>query len=263
MSMIISSRKNPLIARYRLLNSDKRVRDEWELFNIEGVRLCEEAVAAGLLIETAFITETAVSKYPETYKKLCEVREPVVITDELGGYIADTKSPQGVFITAVQPVGFAGFDPADNGRYILLDGLQDSGNIGTIIRTADAFGISGVILSPDCADVWSPKVVRGAMGSLFRLPIMTQRLPEFIERLRAGGFSVSAAVLDKDARSIDTVRFSDKCAIVIGNEGNGVSEAVIQAAGSSIYIPIENAESLNAAVAASIFCYEMRNINKK
>lgn len=260
--MIVSSRKNPAVMRYRLLNGDKKTRDELELFNIEGVRLCEEAVAARLYIEEAYITETAVSKHPGIYKKLCEVCEPIVITDELGEYISDTKSPQGVFITAVQPVGFAGFDPAENGRYILLDGLQDSGNIGTIIRTADAFGISGVILSPDCADVWSPKVVRSAMGSLFRLPIMTQRLPEFIERLRVGGFEVSAALLDKNARSIDNVRFTEKSAVVIGNEGNGVSEAVIQAAGRSIYIPIENAESLNAAVAAAIFCYEMRNRNK-
>ena len=256
--MIVSSRKNPAVMRYRLLNGDKRAREEWELFNIEGVRLCEEAAAAGLYIESAFITETAVSKYPETYKKLREVCEPVVITDAIGEYIADTKSPQGVFMTAVQPVGFAGFDAADNGRYILLDGLQDSGNLGTIIRTADAFGINGVILSPDCADVWSPKVVRSAMGSLFRLPVMTQRLPELIKRLRTGGHKVYAAVLDKNAQSIDEATFPAKCSVVIGNEGNGVSPEVINSADGNIYIPIRNAESLNAAIAAAIFCYEMR-----
>ncbi len=256
--MVISSRKNPAVTQFRLLNSDRKARSERNLFNIEGVRLCEEALGADIRITEAYITETAISKYPGTYEKLRSVCEPLVITDDIGAYISDTKSPQGVFITAEKPDSSARINTSVSGRFIILDGLRDSGNIGTIIRTADAFGLSGVIMSPDCADVYSPKVVRGAMGSLFRLPVMTAELPCFIAELQANGYEVSAAVLDRNARSTDTVKFPLKCAVIIGNEGNGVSVDVIRAAGNCIYIPIENAESLNAAVAAAIFCYELR-----
>lgn len=248
--MLITSRKNPALAAYRELNADRKARGREGKFNIEGVRLCEEALNAGLEITAAFVTETAEKKYPE----VCGRLEYTLITDDIGGYIADTKSPQGVFVTAKMPdKTFTG-----GSRLILLDGLQDSGNVGTIIRTAEALGMDGVILSPDCADIWSPKVVRGAMGSLFRLPVITAELPCFTAGLQADGFKVYAAVLDKDARTIDEADFPGKCAVIIGNEGNGVSREVINSADGNIYIPIRNAESLNAAIAAAIFCNEMR-----
>lgn len=260
--MIISSRKNPAVTLYRELDRDRKARDRENAFNIEGVRLCEEAVKAGLTIIQAFITETALRKYPDTADKLHEVCEPVIITDDLGSYISDTKTPQGMFITAKKLDKKENSCTIYNGRYILLDGLQDTGNIGTIIRTCDALGTNGIILSPDCADVYSPKVVRGAMGSLFRLPIMISELPPVISEMKKNGCDVYAAALDKNAESIDNVRFPQNCAVIIGNEGNGVSREVIEAAGKSIYIPIENAESLNAAIAAAIFCNEMRKYEK-
>ena len=258
--MIISSRKNPAVAKFRELNRERKTREAEGLFNIEGVRLCEEAVNAGIEIETAFVAETAARKYADAYDTLCGACEPVMITDDIASYISDTKTPQGMFITAKMLDNSEKMCKIECGRYILLDGLQDAGNIGTIIRSCDALGISGAVLSPDCADIYSPKVVRGAMGSLFRLPFAVTPLPCFIAGLQAEGYSVYAAVLDRNAQSIDDVRFPKKCAVVIGNEGNGVSEAVIAAAGKSIYIPIENAESLNAAVAAAIFCNELRKI---
>ena len=256
--MIISSRKNPAAARFRELNRDRKLRESEGLFNIEGVRLCEEAVKCGLTITAAFVTETAEKKYPEACDALRKVCEPTVITDELGEYISDTKTPQGIFVTAKMLDNSEKMCKIECGRYILLDGLQDTGNIGTIIRTCDALGIDGAVLSPDCADIYSPKAVRGAMGSLFRLPILMAPLPRFIEELRAKGVAVYAAVLDKNAKSLYETRLAESCAIVIGNEGNGVSEEVINASDGGIYIPIENAESLNAAVAAAVFCSEMR-----
>ena len=258
MSMIISSRKNPAVVLFRKLNGDRKLRGQEKLFNIEGVRLCCEAVRNGVEVVSAFVTETAAEKYPDAYSELCTVCTPEMITDDIGSYISDTKSPQGMFITAKMLDNSAKMCTIDCGRLILLDGLQDSGNIGTIIRTCDALGISGAVLSPECADIYSPKVVRGAMGSLFRLPFAVTPLPCFIAKLRSEEYAVYAAVLDKNAESIDDVKFPEKCAVVIGNEGNGVSEEVIKAAGKSIYIPIENAESLNAAVAAAIFCDRMR-----
>ncbi len=261
--MIISSRKNPAVMLYRELDRDRKARDRENAFNIEGVRLCEEALKAGLSIIHAFVTETALQKYPDTVDKLGEVCEPDIITDDLGSYISDTKSPQGIFISVQKLDKTEKKCKIYNGRYILLDGLQDTGNIGTIIRTCDALGMDGVILSPDCADVYSPKIVRGAMGSLFRLPVIISELPPFISDMKANGSAVYAAVLDKNAESIDNVRFSQNCAVIVGNEGNGVSQEVIEAAGKSIYIPIENAESLNAAIAAAIFCNEMRKSGGK
>ena len=257
--MTISSRKNPAIALYRELDRDRKAREREGCFNIEGAKLCTEAVRAGLDITSAFVTETALRKYPDAVNEISAAAEPVIITDDLGSYISDTKTPQGIFLTAKKLDKTAEMCKIDNGRLILLDGLQDTGNVGTIIRTCDALGIGGLVLSPDCADVYSPKVVRGAMGSLFRLPFAVTPLPCFIAGLQADGYTVYTAVLDKNAASIDDTVFPDKCAVVIGNEGNGVSREVIDAAGKSIYIPIANAESLNAAVAAAIFCYEMRN----
>lgn len=256
--MIISSRKNPAVMLYRELNKERKAREREGKFNIEGAKLCGEAVDAGLVITDAFLTEEAERKYPDIAGKIRDVLDPTMITDDIASYISDTKTPQGIFLTARTLDKNEKTCKIDSMKYILLDGLQDAGNVGTIIRTCDALGIGAVVMSPDCADVYSPKVVRSAMGSLFRLNVMTAPLPCFIAGLQADGYTVYAAVLDKNAESINDVRFPGKCAVVIGNEGSGVSRDVINAAGKSIYIPIENAESLNASVAAAIFCYEMK-----
>ena len=256
--MIVSSRKNPAVVRYRKLAADRRYRRDEGLFCVEGVRLCIEAVRSGIGIADAFVTETAAEKYHDAYRELCGACEPAVITDDIGSYISDTKTPQGMFITAKMLDNGEKMSKIKCGRLLLLDNVQDAGNLGTMIRTCDAFGMDGIVLSPDCADIYSPKVVRSAMGSLFRLPFAVTPLPCFIAGLQAEGCTVYAAVLDENAESIDDVQFPQQCAVVIGNEGNGISPDVITDAGHSIYIPIENAESLNAAVAAAIFCYRMK-----
>lgn len=257
MSMLVSSRKNPAVSAYRELNSDRKCRERERKFNIEGVRLCEEAIDAGLDITAAFVSGSAETKYPEVCEMIRRRIEPITVTDEIAEYISDTRSPQGVFLTAKMPERILSSD-GEKCRILMLDGVQDPGNVGTMLRTGEALGIDGVLLSPECADVWSPKVVRSAMGSLFRLPMKVASLPERIAVLRGKGFSVFAAVLDKSASGIGEVKFPAKCAVVIGNEGNGVSPEVIKSADGNIYIPISSAESLNASVAAAIFCYEMR-----
>lgn len=254
--MIISSRKNPAVSFYRELNRERKTRERERLFTVEGVKLCTEALRAGLTITSAMVTETAAKKYPDAFGEISAEFEPVIITDDIGAYISDTKTPQGFFFVAEMPGAHEKI--CGNGRYIILDGLQDSGNIGTIIRTCDALGTEGLILSPDCADVYSPKVVRSAMGSLFRLPFEVTELVPRIAEMRENGTAVFAAMPDSSARSIDEVTLPESCAVIIGNEGNGVSEEVLNAADGNIYIPISGAESLNAAVAAAIFCNEMR-----
>ncbi len=256
--MNISSRKNSLVTHFRKLVKERSYRLECGEFPVEGARLCLEALNNGLEITSFLVTESAKEKYSEIVSAISEEFTPDIINDDISAYISDTKSPQGVFITAKmldKPIEMGKIEKG--GKYIILDGLQDTGNIGTIIRTCDALGIDGVILSEDCADIYSPKIVRSAMGSLFRLPVMIAQLTEVIPLMKSKGFDIYAAVLDETAKSIDDVTLGDKCAAIIGNEGNGVSAEVIKAAENKLYIPINNAESLNAAVAASIISWEM------
>lgn len=256
--MNISSRKNQLVTHFRKLVKERSYRLECGEFPVEGARLCLEALNSGLTITSFLMTENARQKYPEIAEAISEEFVPDIINDDISAYISDTKSPQGMFITAKmldKPVQSGTIEKG--GKYIILDGLQDTGNIGTIIRTCDALGVDGVILSPDCADIYSPKIIRSAMGSLFRLPVYITELTELIGLLKQNDFCVYAAVLDETAKSIGEVSFSDKTAVIIGNEGNGVSQGVIKAAENKLYIPIKGAESLNAAVAASIICWEM------
>lgn len=256
--MNISSRKNQLVTHFRKLVRERGYRSECGEFPVEGARLCFEALECGLEITSFMVTESAQAKYSEIVSAISEEFTPDIINDDISAYISDTKSPQGVFITAKmldKPIEMGKIEKG--GKYILLDGLQDTGNIGTIIRTCDALGVDGVILSPDCADIYSPKIVRSAMGSLFRLPVMIAELTETIALLKKSGYNVYAAVLDEEARSISDVSFNERTAAIIGNEGNGVSKPVIDAAENKLYIPIQGAESLNAAVAASIISWEM------
>ena len=128
----------------------------------------------------------------EIVSAISEEFTPDIINEDISAYISDTKSPQGVFITAkmLDKNDLSG-KIINGGKYIILDNLQDSGNIGTIIRTCDALGVDGVILSPDCADIYSPKIVRSAMGSLFRLPVIIAELTETIAFMKEKGVTMN------------------------------------------------------------------------
>lgn len=256
--MLLSSRKNPAILKYRRLVKERAFREECGEFPIEGARLCEEALCCGLATTSFFATEAAKKKYEKIFSEITEKIAPCMISADIADYISDTKSPQGLFLTAktLDKTSETGKIEKD-GRYLLLDGLQDPGNIGTMLRTCDAFGFSGVVLSPDCADLYSPKTVRSAMGSLFRLPAFRAALPETIEQLKRLGYRVYAATPDENAVPVTSLTLGKNTAVVIGNEGNGISEEVYRAADQRLYIPIENAESLNASAAAAVLCWEM------
>ena len=257
--MVVTSRKNVAAVHYRSLVRERAYRREHGEFPIEGARLCEEAVKSGLEITSFLVTQSAAEKYAEAFGKIAKTAAPLFISDDVAAYISDTKSPQGMFLTAKtldKPILSGKIE--EGGHFLLLDGLQDSGNIGTIIRTADAFGLDGIILSPDCADIYSPKIVRSAMGSLFRLPLIETELPEFISRLKKAGYAVYAAMLDKDAQRLEKIKFGAKTAVIIGNEANGATDAARNLSKSCFTIPMAGrAESLNAAAAAAIIIYEM------
>jgi TrmH family RNA methyltransferase len=146
---------------------------------------------------------------------------------------------------------------------VIFDGVQDPGNAGAIIRSCEAFGFDCAIFSNDSADVYNPKVVRASAGSAFRLPELRGNLCELIPKLKqvggdcCAGFTVYAAALDENATPLRNIEKTEKIAVVIGNEGRGVSDEIAALCDRKLYIPIRGAESLNASVAAGIICYEL------
>ena len=257
--MEISSRKNPLIKEYRSLMTDRKSRRESGFFPVEGSKLCEEAVKSGAeLGKNAFVTQNAVKKYPEVVSLLEERCSIITITEDIAEYISDTKSPQGIFIIVKSLDKILNLSTINSSaNFLILENLQDMGNVGTIIRSCDAFRIDGIIMTKDCADPFSPKTVRSTMGSLFRVPVYFSETEEAIKLLQEGDFTVYAALLDKDARKLGEEKLTAKTAIVIGNEGNGVTEKTAALCDKSLYIPMDSAESLNASVAASIIAWEI------
>lgn len=249
----ISSRKNENVRVVRELLKSAKYRYETDMFAVEGDHLCGELADCANTIEYFLYTEKAAEKYPETVRKASEKAfAAAVITEELSEYISDTKSPQGLFAAAER---FGASIPENARRLVVLDGVQDPGNVGTIIRTAEAFGLDGIVYVNSCADRFSPKTLRASMGSAFRVPSLVtaaDSLAKFLE-----DFTVYGAMPDKTAKRLGDVKFPEKTAIVIGSEGSGISSEIAELCGEKIYIPIQGAESLNAAMAAAVLLWEI------
>ena len=259
---IIKSKDNKTVKYISKLISNTKFRKEESRFVIEGTRLCEDAVKSGACVETLVYSASAFDKYNGIISRISDIADKTVcVDDRIFCALSDTKTPQGVLCVVKTLDKLSHFDTIkNNGLLLALDNIQDPSNLGTILRTADALGISGVVLSSDCCDIYSPKVVRGSMGAVFRIPFyITDDLSKFINDFNGYGKSF-ACVLDDTAVSLSEVNFSAPALAVIGNEGNGVSCDVINSCQSKLYIPMHNnAESLNAAVAASIVMWEMKN----
>ncbi len=257
--MEITSRDNRLIKEYRRLTEDARFRRENGRFAIEGARLCADAVRSGVAVEAVFLTDRAAELYAEQTADLIAAAKAVyTVPESLARYVADTTSPQGVFCIAVRPAA-APLALSLQGRYAALETVQDPGNLGTMIRTAEAFGLDGLLLSDGCCDPYSPKVLRAAMGGVFRLPLYAAGdLCETLPRLSEQGFSTAACVVDADATPVQAARLGQGFVAVIGNEGNGLRSETVAACTHRVTIPMDGrAESLNASMAAGIVFWEM------
>lgn len=256
--MIITSRKNEIAVKSKRLLSEKKLRDKEGLFGAEGFKLAEEAIAAGITAEYALVSETAEKKFPECAALLNKSCRVFTVSDEVYLYLSEQKSPQGIFLAGKILDKSQNLDRIlENRKILMLDCVQDSGNLGTMLRTAEALGIEGAVLGAGCADIWSPKTLRASMGSVFRLPLCNTELPYAVEKAAGKGFTVYAAMLDDSAEELGTFDFPKKTAVVIGNEGHGVSLEVAERC-RKLYIPIDGAESLNAAAAAAVICWEMK-----
>ena len=260
----ITSRENQTIKLIRRLLSSRKSRCESGLFVVEGVRLAAEAVTEKIAVKTLLCTPHGQYRLGEDYAALIAAAEQCRVIDEaLAQYISDTQSPQGVFAVCEGMPAARALPEKTPGGCLVLTSLQDPGNVGTILRSADAFGLSMVIMSFDCPDVSAPKVLRASMGAAFRVPVAIADPTEAIEHLKSKNIPVYAAALGNESAAIGDVSLCG-CAVVIGNEGAGLSQRLISQCDRPIMIPITpGCESLNAAMAATVFCYEMSRAAKR
>lgn len=247
---MISSRSNPLMARLRKLNARRSARREEGVFVGEGPKLLREVLRWNVPLETVvYASGTQLPQLPQ------QVRV-VEVPDSLLQAVAQTQTPQGVVFVGKTP-SMELPERLTGNRYLILDGVQDPGNVGTIWRTADAFGADGLILCQGCADPWGPKTVRATMGAAFRLPVWETTLEQAAARLCEANIPLYATALREDTRDVRELSLR-RSGVIIGSEGQGVSQLALELCRQTVKIPmLERCESLNAAVAASVVLWEM------
>ena len=272
----ITSRQNPLILRVVRLQ-DRKHRQREQLFAFDGIKLCKEALLANVTLDKIFLRASTADRVLNRMEQELPDRNfsahpaLVMLEDAVFDKISAEKSPEGIICvakyidkfhkivtinnidqSAVYPIG-----PKE--RIMLLESVRDPGNLGTIIRSAAAFGIDRLIISEDCADLYNPKTVRASMGTIFHRQIdRVADLPAAISALIRDGRNIYAAALDQTAVKLGAVALNPGDGIVIGNEGHGLSADTISACTGCLYIPMaEGIESLNAAMAATVCMWEM------
>ena len=260
----ISSKDNKIIKHISKVINSSKYRKKYEEFAIEGLRLCKDAVLSNVKIIALFYTEKAFSKYKEfiiSTAKLCP--KSFVVSEEIMKKLCTTETPQGIMCLCKQCSQLSDFDliKKDNKilKIIILENIQDPSNLGTILRTAEALGVSEVILSDNCCDIYSSKVLRGSMGAIFRLSLFfSKSITETIKYLKSNNIKIYATVPSNSAAKINKIDFSNSCAVIMGNEGNGIQKETIKVCDEKVTIPmLGQAESLNVSIATGIIMWEM------
>ena len=254
----ISSLHNPAVKYFKGLKLRKKREESGEFF-IEGKKLVFEAISSGIRLNKVLITENCIhSLDSDKLKLLKEFSQSVfTVTDNVISSVSEDKNPQGIIASlAINDVIREKFG---SGSFcVILDGVQDPGNMGTIIRTAYAAGVDCIYVISGCVDIFNTKVIRAAMGAVFHVPIvMFDSIEEAINELKNAGFTVFASHLSAENSTFDT-DFRLPCAIVIGSEGHGISKKAEDMSDCLVKIPMPGAaESLNASVAAALLIYEV------
>lgn len=250
---MITSAANAKVKNIIALQKKARERRTQGLFVAEGLRLVSEAPADW--VQEVYASEGFAADHAAF---LAEYAEYEVLSDALFAKVSDTNTPQGILAVLRMPAyELADLLRADRTLLLVLEDIQDPGNLGTMLRTGEGAGVTGVLMNRNTADIFSPKVVRATMGSIYRVPFfVTDDLPGELERIRQAGVTVYAAHLQGEA-AYDAFDYGTAAAFLIGNEGNGLTDETAACADAYVRIPMEGqVESLNAAVSAALLLYE-------
>ena len=241
---IITSKANSVVKNAKKLHQKKYRKSS---YLIEGWHLFEEAVQAGARIEKIF----ALAEHEE---KLTDYPQAVFVTEEILLDLADSQTPQG--IVAIVQKEEEQMPDLTSGKYLCLEDVQDPGNVGTMIRTADAAGFSGVVVSSKSADIYSLKTLRSMQGSHFHVPIYRMPVETFVEEAKKGNLPILATTLSQESKDYRELARLENFALVMGNEGQGISPFMVEQADQLVHISMKGqAESLNVAVAAGILMF--------
>lgn len=255
---MITSTSNAKIKRIVQLRKKKKARDAEGVFLVEGIRMFREIPEK--LLQEIYISESCEGKEGKEIRRrasACGIR-PELVSDGVFSHLSDTQTPQGI-LCVVRQLSYSLEEVADAPcpHMLVLDRLQDPGNVGTILRTAEGAGVTGILLDGECADIYNPKTIRSTMGSIFRMPFYyIQDLEEGIRYLKKRGICTYAAHLE-GKRAYDEEDYRKPCAFLIGNEGNGLRPEIADLADTYIRIPMAGeVESLNAAIASAVLMFE-------
>lgn len=273
----ITSAANAKIKAVKKLEQ-KRERDQQGLFVIEGFHLVEEAIAHGAIIQAIFYTTSAdqtqlrriesalIAGNSDEIMEQSQALDMVLVTDSILTTLSHTPAPQGIIAVIEQPAQsieslLAVYQnsalPRALPHLLLLDNVQDPGNVGTMIRTAEAAGFKGVVLGEGCADLYNDKTIRATQGALFQLPIIKANLTHLLPALHDAGYDSWVTTLE-EATFYPELAKPQKCALIMGNEGQGVNPALQNLATTKVKIPmLGQSESLNVGIAAGILMYDL------
>lgn len=252
---MITSNSNAQVKRLLQLQKKSKARNEEQVFLVEGLRMFLEVPVER--VQKVYISETLYNKKKQDLD--LEKFSVEILSDSVFGYVSDTKTPQGILcIVEQQKYDIEELLNIKNPHFMVLDNLQDPGNLGTIVRTAEGAGVDAVFLSKESVDIYNPKTIRSTMGSIYRIPVVyVEDLLELLNTFRQKGIKSYAAHLE-GKKSYDQEDYRDGTAILIGNEGNGLRDEIADNADVWVQIPMQGkVESLNAAIAASILMFEV------
>ena len=251
---MITSTSNQKVKELVQLQKKAKHRNQAGVFIAEGSRMVLETPVDR--IKQLYVSESYFEKGGQKLDE--EGYDFEILSDSVFSYVSDTKTPQGILaIVKRKEYSLKDIINVENPNLMVLDNLQDPGNLGTIFRTAEAAGVTGIVLSRDCVDIYNPKVIRSTMGAIYRMPfVYVEDLLDALGIMHEKGIKTYAAHL-KGKNSYDKEDYKTACAFLIGNEGNGLREEVSNMADTWIRIPMEGqAESLNAAIAAAVLMFE-------
>lgn len=253
---IITSKDNELIKEIKKLK-EKKYRDQENKFIVEGIKMVKEAIAEKRKIDTIVICEDCEGIQVDGQETMYEIAKQncIYVTKKVFSTITDVMAPQGILAVIKKEAEEESINYNED-IIVVLDGIQDPGNLGTIIRTVDSVGLTQLIVSKETVDAYNPKVVRSTMGAIYRVKVIEAvSLEETLKMIKKHKFEVMATSLE-EAESIYDVEYKKKV-IVIGNEANGVSSQILEMADKKIKIPMRGkTESLNASVATAVILYE-------